>query len=91
MGGSEGRTAAMRVTISLFAQMRVQSGFSSLDLELPAQATLGEALERFYGQHPELRPHRGSARAAVGLEYADADRVLKDGEEILLIPPVQGG
>jgi len=81
----------MRVTISLFAQMRLDAGVSSVALELPPGATLASALERFYEAHPTLRAHGASALAAIGLEYAPLDQLLREGDEISLIPPVQGG
>ena len=81
----------MKVRVSLFAQMRREAGMSSWDLELPPGATLGNALEAFYEAHPRLRGFRSSVLAAVGLEYAAADQILRDGDEISLIPPVQGG
>jgi len=81
----------MNVRVNLFAQMRRAAGAAAVDLELPSGATLGQALETFYEAHPRLGGFRSSVMTAVGLEYAAEDHVLTDGEEISLIPPVQGG
>jgi molybdopterin converting factor small subunit len=81
----------MRIRFSLFARMKLDAGASALELEVPDGARLGEALELFYEKHPALREHRGSCLVAVGLDYAPLDRALTEGDEVLLIPPVQGG
>jgi molybdopterin converting factor small subunit len=81
----------MRVSFLLWAQMRVTAGCSRIELELPEGVHLHEALERLYESRPELRAHRRTARAAVGNEYAPDSQLLRDGDEISLIPPVQGG
>jgi molybdopterin converting factor small subunit len=71
--------------------MRIAAGQGRLDLELPERSTLGDALDLFYERHAPLRPHRPTARPAIGQEYARGDASLRDGDEISLIPPVQGG
>jgi molybdopterin converting factor small subunit len=81
----------VQVKVRLFAQMRLAAAAGEIDLEVPEGATLGRALELFYERHPVLGPHAGSCLTAVGLDYAPPDRVLSAGEEICLIPPVQGG
>ena len=81
----------MRVCFLLWAQMRVTAGEARIELELPEGTHLDEALGRFYENQPNLLPHRNTARAAVGNEYAPDNRLLREGDEISLIPPVQGG
>ena len=81
----------MRISFFLWAQLRVTAGRSRVELELPEGARLEEALDRFYREHPELAAHRRIARPAVGNEYAEGDRILREGDEVSLIPPVQGG
>lgn len=81
----------MRVEILLWAQMRLAAGTERIEMELPGGARLADALDALYRLHPVLAAHRATARAAVGDEYADADVMLHDGDEISLIPPVQGG
>ena len=81
----------MRVSFLLWAQMRVAAGRSRIELELPDGARLEEALDRFYERLPEMCIHRSTARAAVGNEYATDNQILREGDEISLIPPVQGG
>jgi len=55
------------------------------------EATIGELLDVIYKQFPKLEPMRKSTLVAVGLEYQDRAYVLKEGDEVSLFPPVQGG
>lgn len=81
----------MLVKVLLFAQMRAAAGVPDITLEVPEGASLGMALELFYSRHPDLAPHAPSCMTAVGLDYASPDRLLREGDEVALIPPVQGG
>ena len=81
----------MRVAFLLWGQIRVSAGASRVEMDLPEEATLDAALDAFFALHRGLDPHRSSARAAIGSEYAAGDRRMRPGDEISLIPPVQGG
>jgi molybdopterin synthase sulfur carrier subunit len=81
----------MRVRFRLFSTMRLAAGAGALDLEAPDGSTLAAALDQLYESHPELRPYRATALVAVGLDYAAPERILAEGDEISIVPPVQGG
>jgi molybdopterin converting factor subunit 1 len=84
--------AAMKVTVRLFAILRERAGRDSIELSLPAGATVEEAVEA-------LRSVDGLAdligrlpvRMAVNREYAEAGATLAPGDELALVPPVSGG
>jgi molybdopterin converting factor small subunit len=50
-----------------------------------------ELLEEIYAQKPGLRAHDKSILIGAGLEFVDRDYNLKPGQEIAIMPPVQGG
>lgn len=81
----------MRVRIQLFGSAASQSGVSSLDLELPAGASLRDAAAALIERHPQLDWLTKIARPARNLEYAQWDDAVEDGDEISFIPPVSGG
>lgn len=81
----------MRITFLLWGQVRLAAGTSTVEIDLPEGETLDGALEAFFSRHQDLAPHRSSTRAAIGNEYAAGDRRIRPGDEISLIPPVQGG
>ena len=80
----------MTVTVLLFASYADALGASSLDMELPGDATVGDVLSA-------IRARPGADRlppaplVAVNQRYAAADRIVREGDEVALIPPVAGG
>ena len=82
---------AVRVRVRLFAIQREIAGAREVRLDLPAGETIEDAWAALVGLHPRLAPGRPSVRFALNTEYADADAVLDDGDELAIIPPVSGG
>src|SRR5205823_3027408 len=82
---------AMRVTLLYFAAARERTGKGSEVVELPDGATAADAREAACAAHPALRAVADKLRLAVDQEFAAADRKLREGSEVALIPPVSGG
>jgi molybdopterin synthase catalytic subunit len=76
----------MKVLIRLFAGLRERAGTDKVELELPEQARVRDALEQLKGITSDL-----PVVMAINQEYADEDAVLSAGDELALIPPVSGG
>jgi molybdopterin converting factor subunit 1 len=80
----------MTVTLLLFASYADALGTSSLDMVLPSESTVGELLDA-------IRSRPGAERlppkplVAVNQAYAALDLVVREGDEVALIPPVAGG
>jgi molybdopterin converting factor small subunit len=75
----------------MFARARdLVGGRESVPLEGPRPATVGELRRRLGEQYPPLAGLLARCAIAVGHEFADDDRPLRDGE-IAVIPPVSGG
>lgn len=81
----------MNVRVQFYAQLRELIGAHKLELELPQGATVRELLEKVYAQRPGLRAHDKSILVGAGLEFVDRNYKLNPGEEIAIMPPVQGG
>jgi MoaE-MoaD fusion protein len=82
----------MTVRIRLYAVLRERARRDWVELDLPAGATVAEALEqlsRVQGLAELLG--RLPVRMAVNRDYAAADTRLREGDELALIPPVSGG
>ncbi len=80
----------MTVTLLLFASYADALGASSLAMELPHESTVGELLT-------VIRSRPGAERlpprplVAVNQAYAELDSMVREGDEVALIPPVAGG
>jgi molybdopterin converting factor subunit 1 len=81
----------MTVTIRLFAILRDKAGVAEMPLKVSEGATVAEAMELILRQHPELTPIAKRVAFAVNLTRVHAEMVLKDGDELALLPPVSGG
>ena len=81
----------MKVRVQFYAQLRELMRIHELELELPQGATVRELLENIYAQRPALRVHDKSILVGAGLEFVDRNYTLNPGEEIAIMPPVQGG
>lgn len=81
----------MKVRVQFYAQLRELVRVRELELELLQGATVRDLLEQIYAQKPELRSYDRSILVGAGLEFVDRKYELKSGEEIAIMPPVQGG
>jgi molybdopterin converting factor subunit 1 len=80
----------MRVRILLFAQYRDAVGSSEVAVELPAGATASDAVAMLRRDRPTpVIPEKPVV--AVNMTYASLAEVLRDGDELALLPPVAGG
>ena len=81
----------MKVRVQFYAQLRDLTGIPELEFELSPRATIRDLLERIYVQQPALRAYDKSILIGAGLEFVDRNYNLHGGEEIAIMPPVQGG
>ena len=81
----------MRLRVLLFATYREIVGAKEVAWTADSGASLAQFLDAFLEAHPRLSPHRGSMMVAVNLEVADRSTVLREGDEVALLPPVSGG
>jgi molybdopterin converting factor small subunit len=81
----------MKVRVQFYAQLRELIGIHELELELPQGAVVRQLLDEVYAQHPALRAHDKSILVGAGVEFVDRNYKLIPGEEIAIMPPVQGG
>jgi len=81
----------LTVQVSLFAQVRLAMGQSDIEVTLPEGATVDDLSSHLREHFPKIAPYLSSCRVAVGVEYASPSTALADGDDIALIPPVQGG
>jgi molybdopterin synthase catalytic subunit len=81
----------MNVRVQFYSQLRDLSGVAELDVDLAERSTVRELLENIYEQKPALRAHDKSILVGAGIEFVDRDYVIQPGDEISIMPPVQGG
>jgi MoaD family protein len=81
----------MKVRVLFYAHLRDLVGIRELDIDVAEGSTIRDLLEQVYAQQPKLRPHDKSILIGAGVEFVDRNYKLKQGEQIAIMPPVQGG
>ena len=81
----------MKVTIQFFSYFRDLTGCASTQLEIPTGTSVGELHALLMKQFPKLESMKRSTLIAVGVDYQPPEHQLKEGDEVSLFPPVQGG
>jgi len=81
----------MRIAIQFYSYFADLAGCAEASEDLPATATIGDLMHRLHARFPKLAAMDKSTLIAVGVEYRPRGYVLKEGDEVSLFPPVQGG
>jgi molybdopterin converting factor subunit 1 len=81
----------MKVHVQFFSRLRELAGVSEVELEIPETTAVAELLEILYSRTPAWREWDKSILVAAGVEFVGRDYALKEGDEISIMPPVQGG
>jgi molybdopterin converting factor subunit 1 len=81
---------AMRVRVLFFGVLRDLMGTPEREMEVAEGATAADVVTTCQGRKAEAAVW-GSLAVAVNQEYASWRRVLVDGDEVALLPPVSGG
>jgi MoaD family protein len=81
----------MTVRVQFWSYFKDLTGCAQASEELAVGMTIGDLLQRLQARFPSLIAMQNSTLIAVGVEYQSRDYVLKDGDEVSLFPPVQGG
>ena len=83
----------MKVTVLFFSVLREIAGTDRLEWPLDDEglATVGELVAALEARYPRLEGWQGRLLLAVNGEYADRATRIAAGDEVALMPPVQGG
>ncbi len=83
--------ATIPVAVTFWSYFKDLAGCGSTTVEVPRGATLGQVIDEVMRRFPGLTGLRQSALVAVGVDYQRPDYCLREGDEVSLFPPVQGG
>ena len=81
----------MRVRVLYFGVLKDVMGLGRTEIDLSEGASVADLLALLRGSEKAVGPVWDSIAVAVNQEYARAGDVLKDGDEVALLPPVSGG
>lgn len=81
----------MQVRVLFFGMLTDVVGRRSEIVTLPERSTLGDLLKLYDSQSPGLKEVLPSVAFSVNQEYAAPTTLLRENDEIALLPPVSGG
>ncbi len=81
----------MRLRVRLFSTYREIVGSKDVVWTAEPGTTLAQFQDAFLRRHPRLASHRDTMMLAVNQTFAEPSTVLRDGDEVALLPPVSGG
>jgi molybdopterin synthase catalytic subunit len=81
----------MKISVLFFGLLKDVMGKSHETLDLPDNAQVKDVLLQCARANPKIQSIVSSLAIAVNQEYAGADRALREGDEVALLPPVSGG
>lgn len=81
----------MTVRVQFWSYFKELSGCADTTVKLADSATIADLLRDLYTRFPRLGAAEKSTLIAVGVDYQPRTHQLKEGDEVSLFPPVQGG
>ena len=81
----------MKIHVLFFGVLKELVGRSCDTIDLPEGARVDDLLRHFGREAPRLEAMRPVLAFSVNQDYSRSDRVLVDGDEVGLLPPVSGG
>jgi sulfur-carrier protein len=81
----------VKITVHFYSYFKELTGCAETREEISDGATIFDLFQQLSRKSPKLDAMKKSTLIAVGIDYQTWDYVLKDGDEVSLFPPVQGG
>ncbi len=80
-----------KVRVLFFSLLRDVAGCEELEVEITEGETVAMLLAGLADRFPGLGEWDSKILVAVDQDFADREAVLSDGQEVAVMPPVQGG
>ena len=81
----------MRVKVLLFGQLKDIVGRAEESLDLEPGTNMAAIVAHYSERYPQFQGLTKSIACSINQEYAQGTAVLREGDEVGLLPPVSGG
>jgi len=83
----------MKITVRFFANLKDMAGTESMELAFDGEVRVKELTARLLAELPSLKDVLETRRVfvCVNQEMVQKDDIIKDGDEVALLPPFSGG
>jgi molybdopterin converting factor small subunit len=82
---------AVEVRVRLFSHLRDLASSGEIILEVPEGTSASDLLRRIYAERSALEAADKTILIAAGVDFVDRGYIIRPGDEISIMPPVQGG
>tara|TARA_B100000927_G_scaffold43774_4_gene31156 strand:+ start:3040 stop:3285 length:246 start_codon:yes stop_codon:yes gene_type:complete len=80
------------VRVIFFSVLRELAGVEEVEISMSCGETqVSDILRQVYHDYPRIESWNTKLLIAINGEFADRNELLGDGDELALMPPVQGG
>ena len=81
----------MKIKVLYFSSIKDKLKKKEDILDISENTTLEDVISFLKEKYPEIAESLDKSMFAVNEEYADKDKILKEGDTVAVIPPVSGG
>jgi len=81
----------VRIVVHFYSYFKELTGCVETTEALPPGSSIADLMTLLIRRFPKLGPMQNSTLIAVGVDYQGRGYLLKEGDEVSLFPPVQGG
>lgn len=83
----------MKIKVRFFAMLKTRVGKEEVYLTVPEHISFDKLKDALKKEFPALSEFidRKSVMISVNQEFADKNTIIKDGDEVALLPPFSGG
>ena len=81
----------MTIKVKLFAILRERAGTAEISKQIAEGSTVAQVWQTLQNDYPKLAGPTFRLLYAVNQNYVSPVHVLRDGDELAIIPPVSGG
>jgi molybdopterin converting factor subunit 1 len=84
-------TSTVRITILYFASVKDVTGIRMESIDLSKDTSIREMLSKISLIYPKLKHILNIIQISVNYKIVDLNTILKEGDEVALLPPISGG